>query len=171
MEEVAVSNDDPDYRRTRVQFAQLCARIAPPEEYDERYHQALSEYDEFCEKPLVAAVSIGEENMEFVFGTKTVYLTGHDNVRREIGEFMCAVGCSGYMVENISVAIDGESGYAHPHAFQGGQFCMQRGSNQLRVALHNGRLAEAACLILDALETYGPGTPYCSIDKWPVAKE
>lgn len=152
----------------RSQFAEICAKQTP-EQYEERFHEALCEFDEFRCHALVVSVGVNTATDGFLFGTKTIYLPDPQGRMRELGVYFCMLTPQGYFVENLVRTVNKKH---HPHVSDEGKFCIAN-SHQINIGLKSGRFAEVGSLLLTALTSLGPKEPFlgASIQSWPHAKK
>ena len=152
------------------------------------------EYRQFCESPVVTkgqtdedftalcahesvsqiAVVTDEDGRPcLLVGLKMVILRDMRFYRlHEIGEMAIVMRRSPnaemhiYNKSNV-ISVVGRGTYHHPHVASDGLICSNYQSHVMQ-SLAAGQVLQAVVLIIEALHTYGPHTPYCEVDKWPV---
>lgn len=166
--------DQAAFNRLRQQYVHFCAGPLTT-------HEAASrEFEELCAHEQVAKIAIvfKADSSNLIIQTKGIILRDDKSgCYHDIGEMMIV------MRRKPEVHIDffnltrmvtqkterGDWHYHHPHVNSAGTLCSSN-SGSIMQELAVGKVFSATRLTLDALNTYGPNSPYCGIHFWPEIK-
>lgn len=152
------------------QYRRFCeSPVVTKEKLDEDF-VALCEHESVFQ---VAIVPTDDGRLCLIVGLKMVILRDIRFYRlHEIGEMAIVMRRSPnaeiYLYNKTQViSVEGRGTYHHPHVASNGLICSDYRSHIMQ-ALAAGQVLQAVVWVIEALHTYGPDTPYCEVDKWPV---
>ncbi|MBI3411450.1 MAG: hypothetical protein HY040_24240, partial [Planctomycetes bacterium] len=148
-------------RRT-CQFVQEARPVVPElRSFMEELRQLEDEFDgvEVDLKRKLLAVTTGPITLEEIYlGRFTVQLTWTELIQNTSSNAFDVVALDANPPAN-------NDGVTHPHV-KSEKLCAGDASSPVKLALEQGRLVDAFCLVRSVLTTYNPGSAYVALEHW-----
>ena len=163
---------EQQYAWLRKQYIHFCnAKLNSMEEMEDDLKRLLA-------IPEITNITFArnETGLSMLLGTDHICITDPRSKKtHDIGEFVIVInrGLKTIRFHNVTRTVgNGENLNAcfHPHILASrGEICMNEGWQQLIEHVGNGRMYDAARILVKALKTTN-GTPYLPVEHWPERK-
>lgn len=158
------------------QYAHFCAMGDERQYYKRRYARGLDDFARLVLIEGVEQIGIDWQNVVLFVGTACIDAWIQEDIPHELGHYIISIAQnpSRYTISNVTRTIND---FAHPHAMQGGPFCMADGNTFVMTAIADGILSDAISILMTALRmrpgTVQIGSPYPSaaLEHWPLKQQ
>ena len=158
----------------REDYARFCA-LGDQHQYKKRWERGFGDFVQLIRIPGVESIGINwDDPAQLLVGTEVIELPD-SGVVRVIGHILIKIQPPSYMLCNTTPLHSGQGNtYAHPHAKQGGVFCMTSGQQEIHNSIVDGRHSVAVAIIMKGLYlrtgTVDIGSPYSDAARshWPA---